>query len=285
LQADLLQPATWERELDELAITHVVHGAALTPTPEQEMAQPRHVLEVNLNGTIHMLEWARRKAGERRFIFASSGAVYAADEPHGLVPEETPLRPSSLYAISKVAGELITQRYQQCFGLDTASVRFSGVYGPMDRETPARQRQSALYRLAHLALYGERISLYEMEGGGDWIHAWDVAVALTALLDAAEVRHPVYNIACGRFATLAELAGLIQELLPDMRYEVASNPEAANVVAEARQRHGRWGAYDISRMRNEFGWQPRPLRVAVHAYIHWLQAQRQRLDWREEREA
>ncbi len=71
-----------------------------------------------------------------RFIYVSSGAVYknhGPDRPGEPLPEDGYVMPRRLYGISKLASELITERYGSLFGLSTASVRPSSVYGPMDR--------------------------------------------------------------------------------------------------------------------------------------------------------
>ena len=77
------------------------------------------------------------------------------------------------------------------------------------------------------------------------------------------------NIANGELATLADLIEYAAEVVPGVRHRVAPDAEA-NVLGDARRRSGRFGAYDIARMSDEFGWRPRPLRDAMHDYIAWL---------------
>jgi len=90
-------------------------------------------------GTVAALDWARTQPKLRRFVYVSSGSVYrnhGPDRPGEPLPEDGYVMPRRLYAISKFASELITERYAELFGLPIASVRLSSVYGPMDRATP-----------------------------------------------------------------------------------------------------------------------------------------------------
>ena len=110
-------------------------------------------------GTVAILDWARRLSRLQRFIYVSSGAVYkhhGPDRPGEPLPEDGYVMPRRLYGISKLASELITERYGDLFALPTASVRPSSVYGTMDRVTASRNFRHLPNRLAHLALDGAR---------------------------------------------------------------------------------------------------------------------------------
>jgi len=105
----------------------VVHLAAHTRVVES-LADPRENFEVNVIGTFNVLE-ACRKAGVRKFIFASTGgAILGEQEPpvhEGMLP-----RPISPYGASKLAGEAYCSAYAGAYGLKTVALRFSNVYGP-----------------------------------------------------------------------------------------------------------------------------------------------------------
>jgi UDP-glucose 4-epimerase len=83
--------------------------------------------------------------------------------------------PRRLYGISKLASDLITERYGDLFGLSTASVRPASVYGPMDRVTATRNMHHVPHRIARLALDGaKRVRVNTLDAVGDYIHAEDV---------------------------------------------------------------------------------------------------------------
>ena len=104
-----------------------------------------------------------------------------------------------------------------------------------------------------------------------FLSAGDVGRAIAALLDCATPRHEVYNIAYGETASLRELAELVADLVPGTSWREV-DPGEAHLALEARPEGGRWGAYDISRLRDECGWRPRPLKVALAEYRDWLEA-------------
>ncbi|MFP6731268.1 MAG: NAD(P)-dependent oxidoreductase [Alphaproteobacteria bacterium] len=271
IQADILAGDTLAKIADAHDITKIVHGATITSMQGEggPAADPRRLLSVNIQGTAHLLHWATGLDNLSRFIHVSSGSVYGGGPAEGPVPEEGYVGPDGFYALSKWASELVANQYGASYGVPVVSVRFSGVYGPMDRITHARTVRCEPNRIAHLALAGETIKVDHLDGVGDWIHGGDVAGGLCHLLNAKAPAHAVYNIAYGELATIADLIAYVAEVVPGVRHEVVADTEA-NVLGDARRRTGRFGAYDIARMTDEFGWRPRPLRDAIHDYIAWL---------------
>ncbi len=267
IQADVLDDDALARIAAAHDIRRIVHGATITSMGEDN--DPRRLLEVNISGTANLLQWAAGLPELQRFIQVSSGSVYGGGPAEGPVPEDGYVGPDGFYAISKWAGELLAEQFRVSSGLPVVSVRFSGVFGPMDRITRSRTVRCEPNRIAHLALAGETIKVNHMDGVGDWIHGGDVADGLIVLLRAVAPSHGVYNIAHGELATIADLIGFTAEVVPGLRHEVVADAEA-NVLCDARRRKGRFGAYDIARMTHEFGWRPRPLRDAMQDYIAWL---------------
>ncbi len=98
--ADITQPSRWREALASHVITHVVHGATITPISrgtarearrEPETDDPARIVDVNLMGTVALLDWARGVSGLKRFIYVSSGAVYkhhGPDRPGEPLPED-----------------------------------------------------------------------------------------------------------------------------------------------------------------------------------------------------
>ena len=284
--ADVTRPEAVAAALAGHAVTRIVHGATVTPLSrgtvaealrEPEAEAPGRIVEVNTMGTIALLDWARSQPGVRRFIYVSSGAVYkhnGPDRPGEPLPEDGYVMPRRLYGISKLASELIVERYGDLFGLSTASVRLSSVYGTMDRVTASRDFRHVPNRVAHLALDGvRRIRVNTLDAVGDYIHAEDVAAGIAGLLRAPTLRHGVYNVAAGTVSTVADLIAWAAEKMPGLAPELVA-PELADIVQDPSLSGGMWGAYDISRIVAETGWQPRPARAALHAYMDWIAAER-----------
>jgi UDP-glucose 4-epimerase len=280
--ADVTQPDSWRAALGARKITHIVHGATVTPLSrgtaaeaqrEPEAENPGRIIDVNVMGTVALLEWARTLPGLQRFIYVSSGAVYkhhGPDRPGEPLPEDGYVMPRRLYGISKLASELITERYGDLFGLSTASVRPSSVYGTMDRVTPSRNFRHVPNRIAHLALGGvKRVRVNTLAAVGDYIHVEDVARAIVSLLRAPALRYSAYNIAAGATATVGDLVRWAAEKTPGFHAEITAAADA-DIVQDAASSDGMWGAYDISRISAETGWKPRPVREALHAYMDWI---------------
>jgi len=283
---DVRQPDTWRPALARHAITHIVHGATITPIArggaaearrEPEAENPGRIIDVNVMGTVAMLEFARTLPDFGRFIYVSSGAVYkhhGPDRPGEPLPEDGYVMPRRLYGISKFASELIAERYGDLFGFSAASVRLSSVYGTMDRATASRNFRHVPNRIAHMALDGaQRIRVNALAAVGDYIHAEDVARGIAALLRAPALRHSVYNIAAGATTTTGELIDWAAEKAPGLSADIVS-PEQADIVQDPGLSGGMWGAYDISRIVSETGWRPRDARTAFHAYMDWIAEQR-----------
>ena len=284
--ADVTRPDIWREPLDRAGVTHIVHGATVTPLSrgtaleakrEPEADNPGRITEVNVMGTVAVLDWARTVRELKRFIYVSSGAVYkhhGPDRPGEPLPEDGYVMPRRLYGISKLASELITERYGDLFGLSTASVRPSSVYGTMDRVTGSRNFRHVPNRLAHMAVDGvQRVRVNTLDAVGDYVHAEDVAAGIVSLLRARSLRYSAYNLAAGKTATIRDMVGWIAEKVPGFRADV-TGPEEADILQDATLTSGMWGAYDVSRIKAETGWTPRPLREALHGYLDWIVAER-----------
>src|SRR4029077_19866759 len=273
---------TWRAALDAADMTHVVHGATVTPLSrgtaaearrEPEAESPGRIIDVNVMGTVAVLDWARTLTSLRRFIYVSSGAVYkhhGPDRPGEPLPEDGYVMPRRLYGISKLTLELITERQGHLFGLSTASVRRSSLYGPMDRVTSSRNMHHVPHRIARMALDGvKRVRVNTLDAVGDYIHAQDVADAIISLLRASRLRYSTYNVACGTTASIGEMVGWVAEKVPGFCAEIVP-AEHADILQDPTLREGMWGAYDVSRISGETGWKPRPMRTALHAYMDWM---------------
>ncbi len=111
-------------------VDKVFHLAAFISVP-QSMLDPEACFTVNVQGTVTLLEAARR-GGTRKVVLSSSTAVYG-DTDIFPTTENTPLRPLSPYAVSKQVNELYARLYTDTMGLPVTALRYYNVYGPRQR--------------------------------------------------------------------------------------------------------------------------------------------------------
>lgn len=191
--------------------TAVVHLAAQTSVI-RSLAAPIEDLDVNLRATARLLLWAA-EAGARRFVFASSAAVYG--EP-GEVPvaEDAPTRPLSPYGAAKRAAELYLGCLGPLHGVATTCLRLFNVYGP--RQDPSSPYSGVVAAFLSRARRGEPLVIF---GDGtqtrDLVYVGDVARAIGMAIETCPNRHGLsdrppepagINIGTGREVSIRELA-------------------------------------------------------------------------------
>ena len=265
VQADVMDPDALAQVASAHPIERIIHGAAITPGQEEiERAESRRTIDINLTGTANMLELAVR-AGARRFVYVSSGAVYEAiDPPDGLLHEDLPLHPRRLYSVTKFASECLARRYAELYGFEAASVRLGGPYGPMERVTGHRTNMSQLQQWTGKALRGESI-VKTPQGDRDYTYVADIAAGIRAILDAPTLPHDVYNLASGVGVSLSELVAAFQAVFPDATFE---DPDPA--PAAAPEEPARRSLLDTSRIRDDLGYRPQyDLVSGLREYLRW----------------
>lgn len=219
----------------------VFHQAALRSVP-RSMRDPEATTEVNVAGTLRVLEAARR-AGVRRLVFASSSSVYG-DTPlpkhEGQIP-----KPRSPYAASKLAGEALCQAYSRAFGLPTVCLRYFNVFGPW--QDPASEYAAVIPKFIRLAMDG---AVLPVHGDGlqsrDFTYVDNVVEANLRAADA-DVEAATMNVGAGRRHTLLDLVCHVGRILG----------RALQVVHEpARPGDVRHTEADIGLARRLIGYEP-----------------------------
>jgi len=213
----------------------VVHLAARAGIPDS-VGDPLGTFEANVAQTVGLLEAARR-AGARRFVFASSNAVLGPHEPPA---DETVLpRPASPYGASKLAGEAYVGAYAATYGLAACSLRFSNAYGPR-----SLHKRSVVAAWLRAALVDASVTIHgDGEQTRDFVFVDDLAEAIAAALAAPEdrVAGAIFQAGTGRETTVNELAGALEEALgrpvrashgPARAGDIARNASRVELVAE-----------------------------------------------------
>ena len=247
-------------KLHELAAeaTAVVHCGAISG-PMVARDNPYLIIQSNVVGTANILELARiRKM--RRVVACSSVSAYG-NTPVGLdlVPEDVPLRPTSVYGASKAAGEHLLDGYAIQHGIDGVSIRPAWVYGP-GRTTECAIRTMILDAQAGRATHFP----FGRDFYRQYVHVDDVATALVLALDADKLPRRSYTITGGSYVTLAEVARTIKTVLPKADIALGAGPDPVDDV-QAR--------FDISAAERDLGYRPRiSLEDGICTYAGWLAA-------------
>jgi UDP-glucose 4-epimerase len=167
------------------------------------MEQPAYDAEVNVVGTVNVLE-AARAAGARLVFSSTGGAIYG--EVDGPAREDSALLPVSAYGLAKRSAEVYVEGWNRVFGTRHVTLRFANVYGP---------RQSASLEGGVVAIFLERLSAGEpttIFGDGsitrDFVHVDDV---VRALLAASGHDGGVFNVGTGIETTIADLHRLCEQ--------------------------------------------------------------------------
>ncbi|UNS95215.1 NAD(P)-dependent oxidoreductase [Streptomyces tubbatahanensis] len=242
----------------------IVHGATVTHDALTERRDPARFVRVNVTGTTHVLDAARRTGSVRRVLLVSSGAVYG-NSPHRLLTEETPPAPDEMYGVTKVTGELVAQRFSELYGLQVPIARLTKMFGPMERPSSGRAVMSLPYHLAAAAVRGREVGLTErtLQAGGDWLSATDAARALSRLAGGEGEGSRTYNISSGIRTTVTDLLahfGVEARTVPAEQADADMDPDAE---------YGKNGLYAADRARDELSWKPATLAQQAGEYLAW----------------
>ena len=189
----------------------VLHQAALGSVP-RSVEEPLASNAANVTGHLALLEAARR-AGVRRFVYASSSSVYG-DSPTLPKVESDLGRPLSPYAVTKLADELYATVYGELHGMETVGLRYFNVFGP--RQDPEGAYAAVIPKWIAAMLRGEEVRI---NGSGeisrDFCHVQNVVQAnlLAATVTTPAALNQAYNVAAGRRTTLDELFALLRDRL------------------------------------------------------------------------
>ena len=189
-------------QLERLRPDAVLHLAAQMDV-RRSVADPMHDASVNVLGTVNVLAAARR-AGARRFVFASSGGAVYGEQEIFPAPEEHARRPASPYGVSKLCGEEYLELARR-EGLSTMSLRYANVYGP--GQDPLGEAGVVAIFLHKMLRGGEPVINGDGEQTRDFVYVQDVARANLLALTSPAVG--ALNIGTGEETSVNELARLL----------------------------------------------------------------------------
>jgi len=244
---DVTRQETIEAVVDKHNIDTVYHMAAVLSAVGEE--KPQVAWDVNMNGLYNLLEVARERRLAKVFC-PSSIAVFGPETPRDNTPQETILRPTTMYGVSKVAGELLCDYYVRRFGVDVRGVRYPGI---ISSETlPGGGTTDYAVAIFYEAVACQRYTCFVREDTVlPMMYMPDCIKGSIDLMEAdfAQLeRHADFNMSSMSFS-VGQLAAEIKKHIPEFSCDY--EPDARQVIADSWPR-----SIDDSAARKEWNWQP-----------------------------
>jgi len=253
VEADIRDRAAMEQavEPDTDVIVHLAARAGVRPS----IAEPALYADVNINGTVVLLEVARQR-GTPKFIFASSSSVYGNNRKVPFSETDNVDFPISPYAATKKAGELICHTYHHLHGTAITCLRFFTVYGP-------RQRPDlAIHKFARLMEAGKPIPVY---GDGsmmrDFTYIDDIVNGVVAATDRC-AGYEVYNLGESRPISVSDLIAELEHALGKKAIRQYLPVQPGDVERTYA---------DVAKAQTHLGYKPSTdIRTGLARFANWL---------------
>lgn len=258
VEADIRDRAALDRVFDETKFDAIVHLAARAGV-RPSLSEPQLYAETNINGTVNLLELAR-KHEIKQFVFGSSSSVYGINAKVPFAEEDEIRQPISPYAATKAAGELICHTYSHLYGIRCVCLRFFTVYG-------ARQRPDlAIHKFARLIDEGKPIPVF---GDGttrrDYTYIDDIIQGVRAAIDYDASDYEVINLGESRTVELGELIELLEKEI-DQEAVIDRQPMQPGDVPQTFA--------DISKAKRLLGYNPQTqIEEGIHRFVEWFRGE------------
>jgi nucleoside-diphosphate-sugar epimerase len=244
---DVTQREALAALIDQHRIGTIYHMAALLSAVGE--AKPQLCWDVNINGLYNVLELAREH--DVRLFCPSSIAAFGPETPRDQTPQETVLRPRTMYGVTKVAGELLCDYYFYRFGVDVRGVRYPGIVS--NATPPGGGTTDYAVEIFYEAIRkGSYTCFVRPDTVLPMMYMPDCIKATLDLMDAdlAQLEHHAdFNLAAMSFAA-RDLAAQIQQHMPGFAVRYDPDP-VRQAIADSWPK-----SIDDSAAREEWGWQP-----------------------------
>ncbi len=265
IQGDVLRPLTIVDAIKSHGITRIAHTAANPLLTLGAQREPYAAINLNIMGTVNVLE-AARIVGLKRVVVSSSSVLnhYLAGGEDGghFGKEEAFPRPTTFYSATKQAVESLGLNYAKWCGIEFAGLRYGAVFGPWSGAGGGGP--SNVIRAAIKDALAGREALVP-PGAMEWVYSKDAARGTVMALDAKDLGNGVFNITMGRLTTPAEMAAALSAAIPGAKAKFEA-PAGTGVSLANRAEHA-----DLSRAKKHLGYEPAfPLEKAVKDQVEWM---------------
>jgi UDP-glucuronate 4-epimerase len=260
LRGDIRDRDVYRRVPGEVeAVVHLAARAGVRPS----IADPMLYMDVNLNGTMRLLEFMRERTIPL-LLFGSSSSVYGDSAPVPLREDDPADRPISPYAATKRAGELLVHSHCHLFGMGALCLRFFTVFGP-------RQRPDlAIHKFARMLTNGEEIPMFgDGSSERDYTEVEDILDGIESALEyvrRAPGTYDVVNLGGGRTIMLRQMIDQIGDAM-GVRPRVRRLPDQPGDVRRTFA--------DLSKAERLLGYRPSvPFDEGIRRFAEWFVAAR-----------
>lgn len=254
---DVTDPIDVYNIISEFAPGRIIHLASLLGRESQQ--NPRRAFEINVMGTVNVLE-AADSLGVQRVVVASSASAYGTVSAEFTeLTEEVPKDPDNIYGLSKFTVERLGRTYQEQDRVEFVAIE------PIHGVGPDRRRGNIedAY-IIKAAVSGHSLTIPNVDYPIELIYVGDEA---NAFINAALADNPSfteYLIGTGDQYTLAEIADIVKEHIPDADLPLGEPDEDAELLSRPPT--------NTSRIESDLGWSPtRSIPDAIEGYIEWLE--------------
>ncbi len=243
---DILDKKALQKIVRKYKIDGIVNLAAILSAVGEK--NPLLAWDVNMNGLINVFEVARQE-NVQRVLTPSSIAVFGPETPQENTPQETILRPKTMYGITKVAGELLGDYYVEKYGMDIRGLRYPGIIS--HEALPGGGTTDYAVAIYYDAIKHKKYtSFVKADTVLPMMYMPDCLSATIQLFRADKKNlkhHGDYNLAAMSF-TVEELAQSIKKHIPE--FEIEYKPDHRQAIADTWPK-----SIDDSAAREEWGWQ------------------------------
>ena len=232
VRGDILDQALLEKTIQEYNVDSIIHLAAWASV-QPSIDRPRIYSEVNVTGTVSVLE-AAQKHHIKRLVVASSSSVYGGITEMPFREDMDIMHPISPYAATKGATELMCSTWNHLYGIPTTCLRFFTVYGPWGRP------EMAIFSFTKAILAGETIQMRGKNTSRDFTYIDDIVSGVVSALDNAK-GYNVYNLGesdgvpLPRMITALESAIGMKAIIEEVELPAGDIPATLSDISRAKQ--------------------------------------------------
>ena len=263
IQGDIRNRQTVEKIFSSHEIDGIIHLAAMAGV-RVSIENPHLYCDVNINGTLHLLDAAVGRIGRQvgrsslpTFVFASTSSVYGNTQEIPFKENDPCDRPLAPYAASKKAGELLGYSYHHLYGLPFTAVRFFTVYGPRGRP------DMMAYKVLDNIFFGREVPLYNSGNmHRDWTFVSDIVQGVVSAV-GRPFGYEVMNLGRGDPLSLAEFIQVIEKCVGQKANVVPTRMPEADIVSTCA---------DVSKARELLNYRPQcSVGEGISRFWSWYQ--------------